>query len=76
MSTSLPDIGHVTTSHVDGLDIRLARGGRSDGVPILLTAPNRSERTWDRLVLKGVSRSRRHLGREPSLALPWGEEFQ
>ena len=39
MSTSLPDIGHVTTSQVDGLGIRLARGGRSDGVPVLLTSP-------------------------------------
>jgi hypothetical protein len=39
MSTSLPDIGHVTTAQVDGLEIRLARGGRSDGVPVLLTSP-------------------------------------
>ena len=39
MSTSLPDIGHVATSQVDGLEIRLARGGQSDGVPILLTSP-------------------------------------
>jgi hypothetical protein len=39
VSTSLPDIGHVTTSQVDGLEIRLARGGQSDGVPILLTSP-------------------------------------
>ena len=38
-SNGLPDIGHVTTSQVDGLEIRLARGGRSDGVPILLTSP-------------------------------------
>ena len=37
MSTSLP--GHVTISQVDGLEIRLARGGQSDGVPILLTSP-------------------------------------
>jgi len=39
MSTSLPDIGHVTTSQVDGLEIRFTRGGRSDGVPLLLTSP-------------------------------------
>ena len=39
MSSSLPDIGHVTTAQVDGLEIRLARGGRSDGVPVLLTSP-------------------------------------
>ena len=39
MSNSLPDIGQVTTSHIGGLEIRLARGGRSDGIPILLTSP-------------------------------------
>jgi pimeloyl-ACP methyl ester carboxylesterase len=39
VSTSLPDIGHVTTSQVDGLEIRLTRGGQSDGVPMLLTSP-------------------------------------
>ena len=39
MSTSLPDIGQVTTVDVDGLKIRLACGGRSDGVPVLLTSP-------------------------------------
>jgi pimeloyl-ACP methyl ester carboxylesterase len=39
MSTSLPDIGHVTTVKVDDLEIRLARGGRSDGIPVLLTSP-------------------------------------
>jgi len=39
MSSTLPDIGRVTTSQIDGLEIRLARGGRSDGIPILLTSP-------------------------------------
>jgi len=39
MSSSLPDIGRVTTSQIGGLEIRLARGGRSDGIPILLTSP-------------------------------------
>jgi pimeloyl-ACP methyl ester carboxylesterase len=39
MSAGLPDIGHVATSPVDGLEIRLARGGRSNGVPLLLTSP-------------------------------------
>ena len=39
MSTNLPDIGHVTTCQVDRLEIRLTRGGQSDGVPILLTSP-------------------------------------
>jgi pimeloyl-ACP methyl ester carboxylesterase len=36
VSTSLPEIGHVTTLQVTA---RLARGGQSDGVPILLTSP-------------------------------------
>ena len=31
MSSGLPDIGRVTTSQIGGLEIRLARGGRSDG---------------------------------------------
>jgi pimeloyl-ACP methyl ester carboxylesterase len=39
MSTSLPDIGQVAISQIDGLEIRLARRGRSDGIPILLTSP-------------------------------------
>jgi len=39
MNNSLPDIGRVTTSQISGLEIRLARGGRSDGIPILLTSP-------------------------------------
>ena len=39
MSTSLPDIGHVATAQVDGLQIRLARSGQSGGIPILLTSP-------------------------------------
>jgi pimeloyl-ACP methyl ester carboxylesterase len=39
VSTRLPEIGHVTALQVDDLEIRLARGGQSDGVPILLTSP-------------------------------------
>src|SRR3989442_12405388 len=39
MSSGLPDIGRVTTSQIGGLEIRLARGGRSDGIPIPLTSP-------------------------------------
>src|SRR5260370_12357412 len=35
----LPNIGQVTTEIIDGLRIRLSRGGRSDGVPVLLTSP-------------------------------------
>ena len=39
MSTSLPYIGKIDTAQVDGIEIRLARGGRSEGVPIVLTSP-------------------------------------
>ena len=39
MSTSLPDIGKITTAQVDGLEIRYARSGKSDGIPVLLTSP-------------------------------------
>ena len=39
MSTSLPDIGTIFTAQVDGLKIRYARSGKSDGMPVLLTSP-------------------------------------
>ena len=39
MSTSLPDIGKIATAQVDGLEIRYARSGKSDGIPVLLTSP-------------------------------------
>jgi pimeloyl-ACP methyl ester carboxylesterase len=39
MSSSLPDIGQVSTTQIGGLEIRLARSGRSVGIPILLTSP-------------------------------------
>ncbi len=39
MSNGLPDIGDVTTTKIDGLDIRFARSGKSDGIPVLLTSP-------------------------------------
>ena|ERR1700722_7877807 len=35
----LPDIGQVTTEVVDGLRIRIARGGRPNGSAILFTSP-------------------------------------
>src|SRR5258706_8951796 len=35
----LPDIGQVTTEVLDGLRIRIARGGRPDGSAILFTSP-------------------------------------
>jgi pimeloyl-ACP methyl ester carboxylesterase len=36
---TLPDIGLVSTETIDGLRIRLSRGGRADGVPVLFTSP-------------------------------------
>jgi pimeloyl-ACP methyl ester carboxylesterase len=35
----LPDIGTVATVEIDGLSVRYARSGVSNGTPILLTAP-------------------------------------
>lgn len=35
----LPNIGTVATTEIDGLSVRYARGGSSEGLPILLTAP-------------------------------------
>ena len=39
MSGDLPDIGSVETTQIDGLQIRFARAGRTDGMPVLLTSP-------------------------------------
>jgi pimeloyl-ACP methyl ester carboxylesterase len=39
MSDSLPEIGEVTTTQIDGLQIRLARSGKAEGIPVLLTSP-------------------------------------
>jgi pimeloyl-ACP methyl ester carboxylesterase len=36
---TLPDIGQIEHIDIDGLRIRLARSGQSDGIPILLTSP-------------------------------------
>ncbi|HXB35681.1 MAG TPA: alpha/beta hydrolase [Puia sp.] len=36
---NLPNIGSVTTAEIDGLIIRYAREGASQGIPVLLTAP-------------------------------------
>ncbi|HEX3973383.1 MAG TPA: alpha/beta hydrolase [Stellaceae bacterium] len=38
-SDVLPNIGRVATDTIDGLAIRYARSGASEGLPILLTAP-------------------------------------
>ena len=37
--TQLPDIGVVSTTEIEGLRIRFAKGGAAIGVPVLLTAP-------------------------------------
>jgi hypothetical protein len=39
MSGHLPDIGSVETTQLDGLQIRFARSGKADGIPVLLTSP-------------------------------------
>lgn len=39
MKDNLPDIGIIKTVEIDGLNIRYATAGISDGVPVLLTAP-------------------------------------
>jgi pimeloyl-ACP methyl ester carboxylesterase len=39
VSGDLPDIGLVKTTQIDGLQIRFARTGRADGIPVLLTSP-------------------------------------
>lgn len=35
----LPNIGKVTTTEIEGIKIRHARGGNTKGIPVLLTAP-------------------------------------
>lgn len=37
--TTLPDIGEVTFEVIDGLEIRLARKGTADGLPVVLFSP-------------------------------------
>src|SRR5882724_6072299 len=37
--TQLPDIGMVSTTEIQSLRIRFAKGGTAIGVPVLLTAP-------------------------------------
>jgi len=36
---SLPEIGKITTSTIDGLAIRYAQAGTTGGIPVILTAP-------------------------------------
>ena len=37
--TQLPNIGTVSTTEIESLRIRFAKGGTATGVPVLLTAP-------------------------------------
>lgn len=39
MKADLPDIGDVKTTEIDGLQIRFARTGKTEGIPVLLTSP-------------------------------------
>ena len=39
MNNDLPDIGDVTTAKIDGVNVRFARSGQSDGIPVLFTSP-------------------------------------
>lgn len=39
MSNELPDIGDVITAKIDGVNVRCARSGKPDGIPVLLTSP-------------------------------------
>lgn len=39
MQSALPDIGEISHLEIDGVGIRLARGGLSDGIPVVITSP-------------------------------------
>jgi len=39
MSKILPEIGEVSEIEIDGVSTRLARGGTSSGIPVMLTSP-------------------------------------
>lgn len=39
MNSVLPDIGKISYVEVDDLNIRIATGGRSDGIPVVITSP-------------------------------------
>ena len=39
MSDNLPNIGEISYLEIDGLQIRIARGGADEGVPVVLTSP-------------------------------------
>lgn len=39
MSKVLPEIGEISEIEIDGVSVRLARGGASSGIPVVLTSP-------------------------------------
>jgi pimeloyl-ACP methyl ester carboxylesterase len=39
MASVLPDIGDVSYLEIDGVNVRLATGGRADGIPAVLSSP-------------------------------------
>ncbi|MEV4610748.1 alpha/beta hydrolase [Neorhizobium sp. LMR1-1-1.1] len=39
MASVLPDIGEVSYIEIDGVNVRLATGGRGDGIPVMLSSP-------------------------------------
>ncbi len=39
MNSVLPDIGEVSYVEIDDVDVRIATGGRPDGIPVVITSP-------------------------------------
>jgi pimeloyl-ACP methyl ester carboxylesterase len=39
MANVLPDIGEVSYLEIDGVNVRLATGGRADGIPVMISSP-------------------------------------
>lgn len=57
MSDNLPNIGEISHLEIDGLEIRLARGGADVGIPIMLTSPWPESIYGFRDILPEVSKS-------------------
>ncbi|MBO9127773.1 MULTISPECIES: alpha/beta fold hydrolase [unclassified Rhizobium] len=39
MPSALPDIGEISNIEIDGVNVRIASGGRTDGIPVVLSSP-------------------------------------
>ncbi len=39
MKSVLPDIGNISYVEIDGVSVRIDTGGRSDGIPVVITSP-------------------------------------